>query len=415
MIEPKVKEQMQREWNERARQDAHFYVAFGRRDQDPEEFFATAADMVRSLSSELKRLPPGTRRRALEIGCGPGRLLKPMSRFFTEIHGIDVSDEMIARAQANLADIPHAYAHHGSGADLALFSDGYFDFVYSYAVFQHIPSRAVVMQYLHESNRVLAPAGLIRVQVNGLDDTAHRYDTWSGVRISADEIREFARETGLLLLALEGARTQYMWATLRKPAPVRVRRVTNAQTSEPVVPAGGRFSSVTVWIENLPEGSDLLTLNPTVDGMAATATYIGPREADGLQQVNLMLPKLARTGLVPVELQGCPPIMLRVIPAGPQVPRLVSIADGVNLLGGTKITSGSVKITVEETDRASEMAVLLDGVRVKALDVFCVDPQLPRYEVNFELPAKIKAGPHSLSVQLGRRLLASLTLDVNVP
>ena len=35
-----VTERMRSEWNERAREDAHFYVAFGRREQDDDEFFA---------------------------------------------------------------------------------------------------------------------------------------------------------------------------------------------------------------------------------------------------------------------------------------------------------------------------------------------------------------------------------------
>src|SRR5687768_8480349 len=119
MQEP-VTDRMQREWNERAREDAHFYVAFGRRGQDDDEFFATAKEMVISFEHELKRLPPSANRRArraLEIGCGPGRLMKPLSRHFGEIHGVDVSDEMIARARVNLRDVPHAHVHHTTGAD----------------------------------------------------------------------------------------------------------------------------------------------------------------------------------------------------------------------------------------------------------------------------------------------------------
>src|SRR5580698_9208198 len=141
-----VHERMRAEWNERAREDAHYFVAFGRRKQDDEEFFGTAADLVRELETELKRLPAGgvRQRRALEIGCGPGRLIRPMSRHFGEIHGIDVSDEMIANARRKLQGIPHAHVHHAGGSDLSLFADGYFDFVYSYAVFQHIPSAEVV-------------------------------------------------------------------------------------------------------------------------------------------------------------------------------------------------------------------------------------------------------------------------------
>src|ERR1700691_4262002 len=98
MPDPDVHKQMRADWNDRAREDARYYVAFGRRGQQDEEFFASAADVVRSLEQELKRLPrelqPGARR-GLEIGCGPGRLMRPMSRNFGELQGVDVSDEMI--------------------------------------------------------------------------------------------------------------------------------------------------------------------------------------------------------------------------------------------------------------------------------------------------------------------------------
>ena len=42
---------MRDEWDQRAREDAPYYVAFGRRDQDAEGFFATAADVVRGLEA----------------------------------------------------------------------------------------------------------------------------------------------------------------------------------------------------------------------------------------------------------------------------------------------------------------------------------------------------------------------------
>jgi len=74
-----------------------------------------------------------------------------MSRHFAEIHGVDVSDEMIRMARERLRDTPNAHPHHGTGSDLAMFPDEKFDFVYSYAVFQHIPSREVVFQYLREA------------------------------------------------------------------------------------------------------------------------------------------------------------------------------------------------------------------------------------------------------------------------
>ncbi len=159
-----LSERMRADWNKRAREDAHYYVAFGRRDQDDSEFLATAADAIRDLEGELKRLPkgvPASSRRALEIGCGPGRLMRFMSRHFGEIHGVDVADEMIAQARERLDDIPHAHAHHTNGSDLALFPTDHFDFVYSLFVFQHIPSAEVVF-FLPARNRARLETGRIR-------------------------------------------------------------------------------------------------------------------------------------------------------------------------------------------------------------------------------------------------------------
>ena len=96
---------MREDWNARAREDAGYYVAFGRRDQDDAGFFATATEVINGLEAELRRVPLAQRGgwRALEIGCGPGRLMRPMSRHFVEIHGVDVSDEMIALARGEAA------------------------------------------------------------------------------------------------------------------------------------------------------------------------------------------------------------------------------------------------------------------------------------------------------------------------
>ncbi|MGH9666724.1 MAG: class I SAM-dependent methyltransferase, partial [Bryobacteraceae bacterium] len=213
-LDPSVQARMREDWNRRAREDASYYVAFGRRDQDDEEFFETAKEVVASVEWELRRLPRNANRRAwraLEIGCGPGRLLRPLSGIFGEIHGVDVSDEMTRLARAKLIGIPHAHVHCGDGASLAAFADESFDMVYSYAVFQHIPSRDVVLQYLREAQRVLKTGGLLRAQFNGLPQSVGQYDTWSGVRFTREELMEFTRESGFQVLAMEGAGTQYMW------------------------------------------------------------------------------------------------------------------------------------------------------------------------------------------------------------
>src|SRR5512133_3807081 len=149
MEDSHVLARMRSDWNERASEDAYYYVAFGRREQNDDEFFATASDLVKGLVADFKRLPG---------------------------HDVDVSDEMIRLARERLRDTPNAHPHHGSGADLGLFPDAKFDFVYSYAVFQHIPSRDVVFSYLREAWRVLKPGGILRCQLNGLPPHAKQYD-----------------------------------------------------------------------------------------------------------------------------------------------------------------------------------------------------------------------------------------------
>jgi ubiquinone/menaquinone biosynthesis C-methylase UbiE len=118
--------------------------------------------------------------------------MRPLSRHFKEIHGVDVSDAMIELARQRLRGTPNAFPHHSSGSDLKLFPGEKFDYVYSYAVFQHIPSSEVVFQYLREARRVLKTGGILRCQINGLPPTAKQYDTWAGVRIAPGEIAQFA-------------------------------------------------------------------------------------------------------------------------------------------------------------------------------------------------------------------------------
>lgn len=423
-MDPATLARMRADWNARAEEDANYYVAFGRRDQNEDEFFATAADVLRDLESQLPRLR--AREAALEIGCGPGRLMRPMSRHFGEIHGVDVSDEMIRLASERLRDAPNAYAHHGSGAGLEMFPDGRFDFVYSYAVFQHIPSREVVFRYLHEANRVLQPGGVLRCQLNGLPPHARQYDTWSGVRVTPAEIAQFARECGFALLALDPIWTQYMWITCRKSGSeaardaggaARIRNITNAITGESAAPVSGPMAALSLWIENLPEECDLNWLAVAAGRQACRVSYVGEPAHDGVTQVNAALPPGVGTGLTPVEVfhNGvglCDPAWVRLIPPGPATPHVVSIGDGVNLLSGNVVSSGMIKAIMADVAHPEAFYATFDGEAATGVDAFCVDPLFQRYEFNFPVPSFAPRGPHEVRVWIGRRGFAPVTIEV---
>jgi hypothetical protein len=356
-----------------------------------------------------------------------------MSRHFAEIHGVDVSDEMIALASERLRDISNAYPHVTDGAKLGEFPDASFDFVYSYAVFQHVPSRDVIVSYMRETHRILKTGGFARLQFNGMSSQGgDSFDTWAGARISSADLIEFTQMQDLQLLALEGAGTQYMWTTWRKQpqgwqagqtdrqfpdTTSRVRRITNSHSSEPGAPSRGRYASISLWVENLPSDAGLHHLRVQVGDSLGTVTYIGPPMNDGLQQVSVVLPELEATGLLPVELRWlehplAPPATLRVIPPGPSVPCIRSVTDGMNLVANKRIETRHVKMILEEVARPHEIEASVDGVPVGDVEFLCTDPKPQRFEVNFRLPDEIAPGQHQLDVRIGRRKLATVILEV---
>ncbi|MEX2302904.1 MAG: class I SAM-dependent methyltransferase [Bryobacterales bacterium] len=455
-----VNERMREDWDRRAREDASYYVAFGRRRQTREEFLSSAGDVLRSLREEYRRFPPRTNFRelaALEIGCGPGRLMAALSEDFGRLFGVDVSGEMVALARENLKGIPHAGARQGNGADLAGFADSSIDFCYSYAVFQHIPDNGVVRNYLREACRVLKPGGVFKGQLNGLPQTRQpgadatpvcgwsaraavsespeeqrvAVDTWCGVGFRPEEIALFAAEQGMQLLAMDGFDTQYLWVTMRKPSEpasaaeggARIVRVTNTYTADALIPRAGRFASASLWVLDLDAAADLNSLRVMVDGESTAPCFIGKHVWKGPAQVNFYLPPGVRSGVVPVWLESRDKALsdaapMRVVGAGPMVPKLVSVSDGVNLLSRLWIESRSVKIHLEEvglTNAAEVRRALhaeIGGHTIQDLDVFCVDPLPQRYEVNLSIPAGVAAGRHQLAVSLARRRFAPLEIQL---
>jgi len=198
---------------------------------------------------------------------------------------------MIQLARQRLRDTPNGISAPQLRLRPQAVPDEKFDFVYSYAVFQHIPSAGVVFQYLREARRVLKTGGILRCQINGLPPTAKQYDTWSGVRLSPEQITQFTLDHDFQLLALEMIHTQYMWLTCRKrPAgwvaslvgrrppksTASIRSLSNALTGKR---GAGQWpmAALSLWIERLPDECDLNHMTVAVDGLPARPEYIGVR------------------------------------------------------------------------------------------------------------------------------------------
>jgi SAM-dependent methyltransferase len=163
---------MRDDWDRRARENARYYVATGRTHWTDEEFFASGERAVAELIlTDMGNICLGRNdplsMRVLEIGCGAGRVTRALARVFGEVHAVDISAEMVARARAALADQPNVFLYQNNGMDLSVVPDRPFDFAFSMIVFQHIPSREVIQRYFCEVARLLRPGALFKVHVQG--------------------------------------------------------------------------------------------------------------------------------------------------------------------------------------------------------------------------------------------------------
>ena len=117
-----------------------------------------------ALENILDGIPIAPQWRCLEIGCGVGRLMKPIAARCSCMIGVDLSDRMLTYARTYLSDVPNAELHLNDGQTLSMIPDASVDFVYSHLAFQHITLFEVVDGYLAEIARVLKPGGYCRIQ-----------------------------------------------------------------------------------------------------------------------------------------------------------------------------------------------------------------------------------------------------------
>ncbi len=209
-------DKMRRDWDERARENARFYVNTERTDWTDQDFFASgertfAEEILTDLTNICQGRDP-KQMKVLEIGCGAGRVTRALSGYFGEVHAVDVSGEMVAQAQAALRERPHAHVYQNNGMDLSVVPVADFDFAFSTIVFQHIPSREVIENYVREVHRLLRPGALFKFQVQG-DPTLQTDsdDTWLGVPFSDEQAVEMAERCGFEPRYRHGAGEQYFW------------------------------------------------------------------------------------------------------------------------------------------------------------------------------------------------------------
>jgi cyclopropane fatty-acyl-phospholipid synthase-like methyltransferase len=212
----KTLEQMRADWDARARENARYYVNTATEDWNDEAFYAsgelTVAEEILTDMTNICQGHDPKQMRVLEIGCGVGRVTRALANLFGEVHAVDVSGEMVERARKALASFPNAHVYQNNGMDLSVIPGGGYDFAFSTIVFQHIPSRDVIENYVREVSRLLRPGALFKFQVQG-DVTLRtaEHDTWLGVPFSDDDAVRMAENCGFEPRYRHGAGQQYFW------------------------------------------------------------------------------------------------------------------------------------------------------------------------------------------------------------
>jgi SAM-dependent methyltransferase len=118
-----------------------------------EEFFESGRQDIRAILERLKSVGlPVSFGRALDFGCGIGRLTQALAEKFELVDGVDISDSMISHA-IKLNQFPDRASYHlNKRGDLSLFASNQYDFIFTLICLQHMPrslQRAYISEFIH--------------------------------------------------------------------------------------------------------------------------------------------------------------------------------------------------------------------------------------------------------------------------
>ncbi len=205
-------------WENFAREDAAFFIRTENADQSEDGSFVQSGEHDADLlyvhaSPYITNLGS-----ALEIGAGIGRLVLPQAKRFAHVTATDISPTMLAklRQRAVQAESKNITTLQTTAAWDAPQAEGFpYDYIYTYACFQHIEDASIIEAYLQRVAGALKPEGIFQAHLdtrpqplsyrlrNKLPDwlltQTHRKNI-RRVRRSADWFRTTASRHGLELV-----------------------------------------------------------------------------------------------------------------------------------------------------------------------------------------------------------------------
>ena len=159
--------------------------------------------------------------RALDFGCGVGRLTQALARRHQHVLGADISPVMIdlARRLNRYPDRAEYVCTATTG--LETLRDASFDCIYSNIVLQHVAPE-ISVQYLHQFFRLLEPKGLLVFQLPSHRDSPRDAE----IKPMPDDAYRGAIELAAPVLPAVGAASEF-------PVTLRVRNASDHTWSQP--------------------------------------------------------------------------------------------------------------------------------------------------------------------------------------
>ena len=155
---------LQRHWDEFGRRDPYWAILTdpskkGNR-WDLDEFFRTGEHEVADVLAWVASLGvPIRRHRALDFGCGAGRISQALAAYFEQVIGVDIAPSMIALANQHNRHGDRCRFVLNEHSDLRQFPSRSIDFIYSRLVLQHVRP-GMIRAYVGEFVRLLDAGGV---------------------------------------------------------------------------------------------------------------------------------------------------------------------------------------------------------------------------------------------------------------
>lgn len=173
---------------------------------DAEKFFELGREEISGVMEYLKGVNRQVaRHRALDFGCGAGRLSQALADHFSRVDGVDIAESMVSTARGHNRHGDRVQYHVNAVDHLELFASGTFDFIYSNITLQHVPPEAST-NYIREFMRLLTPNGVAIFQVP------------SGTLYAEDSV-------GAFLYRVHRHHLRPLWKKLRGRHPVEIHYV----------------------------------------------------------------------------------------------------------------------------------------------------------------------------------------------